>query len=60
MHARRFVQRLLINELDVAIYIDGCIVYVIDGNYQMDRVVELARSSSASSIQALWPSKPTP
>jgi hypothetical protein len=62
MHARRFVQRLIINTLEVAIYIDGCVVYVIDGGFHMQRVVELARSSSASAIQALslsYPSKAT-
>jgi len=42
-----------------AIYIDDCVVYVIDGDYQMERILQLAKSSSASHVQVLSPTYPS-
>jgi hypothetical protein len=51
--ARRFVVALVLNLDDVAIFIDGCEVYVLDAaiDNRRDRIVQLARSSSSSHVR---------
>jgi len=51
--ARRFVVALVLNLDDVAMYIDGCEVHVLDGaiDNRRDRIVQLARSSSSSHVR---------
>ena len=51
--ARRFVVAMVLNLADIAMFIDGCEVYVLDAaiDNRRDRIVQLARSSSSSHVR---------